>query len=192
MRPACPLRRGGRVRVRGRDPGQPGPGVPGHQCLPGQHAPVHVQPPVPGHVPDGRHCHPSSHSAPFFPWRCTHGSAATPATTAPPTRGHGGPWQPMTRILNGAYPIHPFSCADAPAAKLTRKRSLVQIQYRPRKVAGQRPVSGYGNRPQDHLSPVCHQDVPRPGDTNRSFATPSDLALRYPPGPSPQGISGVR
>jgi hypothetical protein len=26
---------------------------------------------------------------------------------------------------NGAYPIHPFRCAAAPAAKLTRKRSLV-------------------------------------------------------------------
>ena len=52
--PARPLRRRGRVRLRGRDPGQPDPDVPGHQRQPGQPGPVHVQRALPGHVPHRR------------------------------------------------------------------------------------------------------------------------------------------
>ena len=69
-----------------------------------------------------------------------------------------GPAKPCTRVR---FPLPPRGrLAQRESASLTRKRSLVQSQYRPPVCAGQRPVPVIGNRPQDHLPSVCHQDTP--------------------------------
>ena len=69
-----------------------------------------------------------------------------------------GPAKPCTRVR---FPPPPRGrLAQWESASLTPKRSLVQSQYRPPVCAGQRPVPRDGDRPQDHLSSVCHQDTP--------------------------------
>src|ERR1035438_4083519 len=75
-----------------------------------------------------------------------------------------GPAKPCTRVR---FPSPPRGrLAQWESASLTPKRSLVQSQYRPPVSAGQRPVPRSGNRPQDHLPPICHQDAPRSGGMN--------------------------
>ena len=72
-----------------------------------------------------------------------------------------GPAKPCTRVR---FPLPPRGrLAQRESASLTRKRSQVQILYRPPVPAGQRPDPELEIWPQDHFDGIPRPGVPGPG-----------------------------
>ena len=142
--------------------------------------PVHVQPPVPGHVPDRRRRHRPRRRP--FPGAVR---AAAPRRPPPPHRDARSRWTLAAddTHIQRAYPIHPFRCAAAPAANLLEtssrfmiavmcRRTVVMLSPARRAIASSCSPSAISSRT------ACCAGVSRPAGAGGSFG-PSGVARSH-------------